>query len=391
MAYEGVFITLENAGPASATYAADRRTDWRYISPHPVFTIEVARSGPPFVVKIHDRRNNVATFFIEEQDKPTPPAQVAPQHRLELAHATVSLHYYSYNRPGNPSHSGRACCGKQHNKTPPVLSNQPLADSRSEKPAKGPPGLLFLAFLALAPLLVIAYVFEFYGWVRSRPMRALLWLLTVVALVVPPLWMYMKPDDYKPAVQILLSSILFGLTFWLGYDRALKKAIAMANDRWLPQAESAMNRLLTVFSSVRRLRSELSEACNAAEQQLTELGSEKNKAIKTFFGTQCHHNASRLGDIVNHLEDALDDWARFVEANCQDLECQRINEAIVERRLQLDAQTRSQCGNTTCIFREMPLPPATSDLSDPDSDAEGSMPSPAPATPLTADADPPIS
>lgn len=171
------------------------------------------------------------------------------------------------------------------------------------------------------------------------------WIITIIVLVGSPIWLAIKPTDFTPVVAILLNAILFVAARLLGQDQAEKHGFKIANDRWLPQAESAMHRLLTVLSSIRSFKSELSSTCNCAAKEHPELKNDTNKTLKTVFSAFCQHGAKRLGDIINHLEDSLGDWNRFVQANCQGEECARIFRAMKQKKDQLENQLKNECKN----------------------------------------------
>jgi len=187
--------------------------------------------------------------------------------------------------------------------------------------------------------LVLELVFQFYVWVRSISMpNAIKLLIAFIVLLVSPILLYVKPDAYTPFVAILLNIGLFALALWVGLEQAEEHGKRIANDRWLPQAQSAIHRLLTIWASIRSFRNELSYTCKKAAKDLPELEKEENKAIKTLFSSNCGHGSNRLGDIVNHLEDALEDWNRFVKENCQGDDCDRIDKEIKKRRELLKTQ-----------------------------------------------------
>lgn len=314
--YDEVAVTLENIGRASGVYILDHRTDWRYVDPDGELTLAVARRGDPFVVELQDREGKVARFVIENENEAALPAEVEQGHLLDVEEATLHVEFL-HNDPSECE----GCAERQGEDFVARVTDR-ASIFEINKPARRPRCLWRTTYLTVS--LVLEGVFQAVDWVRRKPMRVYLWLVAILVLVAPPVWLWAQPDQYTPVLETLLNAVLFGLALWLGHEHALQRGVAIANDRWLPQAESAMHRLLTVLSSVRSFRSELSDTCNIAAQQLPEIERQENRAIKTLFGTQCRHGAKRLGDIVNHLEDALVDWTRFVEANCQGVECSRI-------------------------------------------------------------------
>ena len=179
--------------------------------------------------------------------------------------------------------------------------------------------------------------------------RIILWLITIVVLLVPPILLFIKPETYTPVLATVLSGVLFALSRLIGLEQAADRGFRAANDRWLPQSESAMHRLLTVLNSIKRFRSELSETCKIASKELPELENDGNKALKILLSTHCRNGSTRLADIINHLDDALTDWSRFVQANCQGEDCSRIFRTMKQKKDQLEAQLNSECGNKPCL------------------------------------------
>ena len=76
--------------------------------------------------------------------------------------------------------------------------------------------------------------------------------------------------------------------------------------------------------------------CNKTSCDLPELLTDDLKAIRIKLKTDCETNTQRLDDIARQLEDAIEDWRRFVAANCDGDECSRIFAAIMDRQLRLE-------------------------------------------------------
>ena len=162
------------------------------------------------------------------------------------------------------------------------------------------------------------------------------WILAIAIFLGAPIYLSVKPNDYTPFVQVMFSIFLFIMAFILGNKSELSKAARLANDRWLPQAESVIFRLMTLQNNVKRFSNTTSCSSEKTEEQLPELKDESYKAIRIKMRTDCEATAQRLIDISNQLEDAIEDWRRFIVANCNGDECERIFDALQqrERRLQ---------------------------------------------------------
>ena len=59
------------------------------------------------------------------------------------------------------------------------------------------------------------------------------------------------------------------------------------------------------------------------------------RAVRVKFKTDCEASSQRLEDIGCQLEDAIEDWRRFIIANCRGDECQRITDALQQREKRL--------------------------------------------------------
>lgn len=148
--------------------------------------------------------------------------------------------------------------------------------------------------------------------------------------------MAFKPADYTPIVDTMFSVLLFLLAYWIGNKQETEKARQQANDRWLPQAESVILRLMTLHTNVVRFSSTTKTSCDSSQCEMPELQDEKMKAVRVKMKTECEASGQRLDDIANQLEDAIEDWRRFVSANCVGEECSRIFEALEQRRRRLE-------------------------------------------------------
>jgi biopolymer transport protein ExbD len=166
------------------------------------------------------------------------------------------------------------------------------------------------------------------------------WSLAAIIFIAAPIYLAFRPNDYTPLIQILLSIFLFMMAFWIGNATEIEKAARLANDRWLPQAESVIFRLMTLQNNVKRFSNTTSCSSDKIEEQLPELKDDNYKAIRIKMRADCESTAQRLIDIANQLEDAIEDWRRFVVANCNGDECERIFEALQQREVRLQAEER---------------------------------------------------
>ncbi|QDV91804.1 hypothetical protein RAS2_29100 [Phycisphaerae bacterium RAS2] len=161
------------------------------------------------------------------------------------------------------------------------------------------------------------------------------WVLVLIVLAAAPIYLAKRPDHYTPLVETLLNVLLFLLAYWIGHSQEAAKAAQRANDRWLPQAESVIFRLLTLHANVRRFSFATKSDCKQSECELPELKQDEMRAVRVKIKSECEASTRRLDDIAHQLEDAIGDWRRFIAANCVGGECARIFEAIKQREVSL--------------------------------------------------------
>jgi len=171
--------------------------------------------------------------------------------------------------------------------------------------------------------------------------------LALVFLVGPPIYLAFRPAGYTPLVQVLISIFLFLLAYWVGFTREAEAAARRANDRWLPQAESVIYRLMTLRTNVRGFSRTTKATCSCATCDLPELEKPEFKAVKIKMKADCQASGQRLDDIAHQLEDAIEDWRRFIIMNCRGEECARIWEALLmrEERLEREFQEKEKTSN----------------------------------------------
>jgi len=162
------------------------------------------------------------------------------------------------------------------------------------------------------------------------------WIFVLIILVGSPIYLSKYPNDYTPMVDVMFSIFLFLLAYWIGFSDEIERTTKKINQKWLPQAESVVYRLLTLHSNVKRFAISTSQNCSKTNCDLPELQKEELKAVRIKIKTDCETNSQRLEDIARQLEDAIEDWRRFIAANCNGEECGRIFDAIQERQSKLE-------------------------------------------------------
>jgi len=169
------------------------------------------------------------------------------------------------------------------------------------------------------------------------------YFLMVAFVVGPPIYLAYKPEHFTPLVDVLFSLFLTFLAYSIGQASQKVEISQQANDRWLPQAESVIRRLLTLHSNVFGLAVTTRTSCTRSECDLPELQEPKMKAVRMKMQAECSAVSQRLDDIANQLEDAVADWERFVVANCAGEDCSRIAQQIEERRTFFREQAELLC------------------------------------------------
>jgi hypothetical protein len=162
------------------------------------------------------------------------------------------------------------------------------------------------------------------------------WFVAISLLAGSTIYLGIYPQDFTPIVNIFFSVFIALISYWIGSTNEIKAAIKMSNQKWLPQGESVIYRLLTLHSNVKMFAINSSQNCSRTSCELPELQKEELKALRIKLKVDCEANSQRLEDIAMQLEDAIYDWQRFIAANCDGEECNRIFEAILDRKKRLE-------------------------------------------------------
>jgi len=71
---------------------------------------------------------------------------------------------------------------------------------------------------------------------------------------------------------------------------------------------------------------------------MPELKTNEMRAVRIKLKSDCEASSQRLDDIAHQLEDAIEDWRRFITANCYGAECARIFDALQQRQTKLEEE-----------------------------------------------------
>jgi len=147
--------------------------------------------------------------------------------------------------------------------------------------------------------------------------------LLMVGIFVVPFFLYLKPEQHTPVVQVLLNIIFAYLAYQVGIAKEVKRAEKLANRKWLPQAEAVTKRLITLKYIIKKQVILMKRGCiktlGLQAIQPRDIG-----IIQTRSFCDCKSAVTRLEDVDLHLDDAIDDWRSFIADNCEGEECNRI-------------------------------------------------------------------
>jgi len=173
-----------------------------------------------------------------------------------------------------------------------------------------------------------------------------------ICIAFPFYLIHKHPGSYTPLVDVLFSLFLTLLAFVMGGHWETSKAVRQANEKWLPTAESIIQRLLTLQSNVRLFSVRTESHCDETLGELPTLAEPHQAILRVKLRADCRASRERLDDIGDQLDDAISDWKRFIIAHCSGEECRRITEAIEqrERRIAEEIAKRKsqppQCGDS---------------------------------------------
>ena len=172
----------------------------------------------------------------------------------------------------------------------------------------------------------------------NSPMELIFFIIaSIIVLLVIYYSIYLsikKQKQLNTFVQTMLQIVLCLSSIYLGYIFNANHLKQQATEKWLPAAESACNDLLSLQSSIRRLYDNQEAACNTMTP-LFDKSKEKDRTIQILIKQQCDNSQSNLMTMEDQVENTIDLWLRFIESNCLQNECDRIQKSIDKRRRDL--------------------------------------------------------
>ena len=209
-----------------------------------------------------------------------------------------------------------------------------------------------LCVLIAVAAVVLELTYRSFTFVLERPMRLFLWLSVLVLVIGPSYLLVYYPEQYNAFAAFLLNIGLCAVSIYASARSSAAQAKLHANDRWLPQAESACDRLLTLQHALKCFQLQTKHVCEDIGTYLPELREKKNNSVRALLQRQCNDSANRLQDFVNQVTSLVGDWRRFIRDNCQLGECETIFQNLdeVSTRLNVEYETAKAsfgpgCGN----------------------------------------------
>ena len=141
--------------------------------------------------------------------------------------------------------------------------------------------------LALFVALLVEFSYVTIDAIGGITMRTLFWTISLLMLFAPSVLLLRYPAMYNPLTAFLLSFGLFALAAWASHLQTEASAVKSANQRWLPQAESACDRLVNLCYTIKRFQQAIACSCEDLREHVAQLDDLENLPIKLFVRQQC--------------------------------------------------------------------------------------------------------
>ncbi len=164
------------------------------------------------------------------------------------------------------------------------------------------------------------------------------WLIILVLICIATAGYFGKyPTDYNATCQVLITLFVafFSVLSGLKYDNEKLKAKLKeekrmaqldATAKWMPMAMSCISRLLTMQYDIGSVK-------EVSIKALSNIANSNNlDCTKTIANTEIGNRKNSYDRIYEQLNDDIEDWKRFVEANCQGKECSEVKGLIISKR-----------------------------------------------------------
>jgi hypothetical protein len=164
------------------------------------------------------------------------------------------------------------------------------------------------------------------------------WLIILVVIgIIAAGYFGHHPTEYNAACQVFITLLVavFSVFTGLKYDNEKlkvkleeekRKAQLDAIAKWMPMAISCISRLLTMQNSINSIKDVSIKALS------TIYNSNSLECSKTIASAEINNRENSYNSIYDQLNDDIEDWKRFVEANCQGDECSEVNNLIESKR-----------------------------------------------------------
>ena len=149
----------------------------------------------------------------------------------------------------------------------------------------------------------------------------------VIAIVIFAALVASKAENgLTPLSSILLDVFIAAAVAGVTYRATKTVAEHDAKKRWLPFAESACSKLITISMQAERMRRTTRRHCSSVRSIMGQEASNTN--IVAFIENQCEENADKLASLREQVKAARRDWEGFIRTHCEGAECEQIDSRL---------------------------------------------------------------
>jgi hypothetical protein len=159
--------------------------------------------------------------------------------------------------------------------------------------------------------------------------------IAFLLIALPTIIVAAAPQSYTPLTQVLFDILLLGVSIWIGKLLSDEEVARAATAKWLPAAEMVCNELLTMSATTERLCRKQSSLRESIHEVFPSMPKDTLSPIERFVHVRCGHCSEGLENLKNHIENSFNNWALFININCDEQECQKIFERLKKRREEL--------------------------------------------------------
>lgn len=160
-------------------------------------------------------------------------------------------------------------------------------------------------------------------------------VVAFLLIVLPTIIVAARPQSYTALTQVLFDVLLMLVSIWIGKLLSDEDVAKAATEKWLPAAEMVCNELLTMSATTERLCRKQSSLRETLQDVFPSMPRDTLNPIERFVHVRCGHCSEGLENLKNHIENSYNNWALFINVNCEEEECQKIHERLRKRRDEL--------------------------------------------------------